>query len=198
MSHVKATTGGTFSGGPLSRCASTHLQQNWWLSIELVPSAREQVAPPKLAIAARLGHTCRRLAKERPEGALCSCVTFLLAGEVCALFQSWNSCLNVTSSVPAFIHDDQCCSFFSHMGSFKGTGWCCSVIFVRFYPHMGESLLLLSTLVDPDTSEESWLLEQPPESVGATGDRSSVRLQAALKRGSVDMFSVKLLVETHY
>lgn len=66
--------------------------------------------PPKVASATSLGSAHRRLGNEGKQGAICSCLTFLLADEVCALFQSWNSCLNVTS-VSIFIQDDKCLWF---------------------------------------------------------------------------------------
>lgn len=77
----------------------------------------EQVAPPKVATATSLGSARRHLGNEGRPGAICSCLIFLLPDEVCALFQSWNSCLNVTSSVSIFTHDDAWIHSKAHIGA---------------------------------------------------------------------------------
>lgn len=126
---------------------------------------RHQRWPPSL------GSVCRRLGYEGKQGALCSCLMFMLPDEVCALFQSWNLCLNVTSGVLIFIHDDDCLLFlFPHQFIQSHR-----LVLVKhlcpslFYSHIDGSFLMPHICAeppwpyDPDTSEESWLLEKSPE-----------------------------------
>lgn len=140
---------------------------------------------------------------------------FMLPDEVCALFQSWNSCLNVTSIVSIFIHDDECLLFLFPQGFIQRhrlvlfTSKKTSLPWFVSFPHgkMGVFSCLTyamnhcNHMIQKHQMKVGSLksLLNPLKSVAATGDRPSLKLQAALKFGFfwTLLFCVILLVETY-
>lgn len=129
-----------------------------------------------------LSWSCSAAAGKEEEEDICSCLTFVLPDEVCALFQSWNSCLTVTSMYRSSSMMTSPCCFFSSRGFSQRHRL---VLFTRkhvrpslFYSHVDGSFLMPDPCSHTNQTDQrrvgSW--KSLLESLSAAGNQSSRQL----------------------